>query len=482
MTSGCRVRTAVLAAVLVAGVTGCADAGKGPTRPPAGGEDVVVDDEPLEAPVLLDPVPDGLLLTELSYDPPGSYLLYNESSGRYEPSRATLYGDPELADTLDGPVLLVGTSSGSASIAGPGFDVPGERAVDLDGRTGRVVPDTDRTWVVIEGPDVVSFVVGRGIDEDELVEAARSADFASATATLAPDSIPDGLEALVAGSPQDRPGGGSGERMFFQGSASYLSVYAVRADPRLAALWGFWIEDAAGTEVRGHPGSAGDLQGANVGDPDARGRVWAEDGMVLAVVLTRGGSADAEPEGDPDGVLDEVVDNLRVGTWDEFEALDGEVRTRPPTREEAGCGPDGGFVSGVEGATRWVFQLQPNELSSTPEWITCYVDLTSGGGGGGSVIPSPSGQLAVDAVGSSSGPGGSGYVIVGGVAPPGTGRVTVITAEGRTLQAQLADEGPRPGERVWGAYLLQVPPSAGGPPITVTAYDAAGAVLDSEAG
>ncbi|MDT0274538.1 hypothetical protein [Blastococcus goldschmidtiae] len=476
MTSRSRVRTTVLACVLVAGVTGCADAGKGPTRPPAGGEDLVVDDEPLEVPALLDPVPDGLMLTELSYDPPGSYLLYNETSGRYEPSRATLYGNPDLADTLDGPVLLVGTSTGSATIAGPGYEAPGEE-VDLGGgRTGRVVPDADRVWVVIEHNDYTEFVVGRGIDEDELVAAARGADFESGTAALAPDDVPAGLEPLVAGSPQDRPGGGSGERMFFQGSASYLSVYAVRADPRLAALWGFWIEDASGTEVRGHPGSAGDLQGANVGDPEARGRVWAEDGMVVAVVLTMDGDGDREE--DSDRLLDQVVDNLRVGTWEEFEALDGEVRTRPPTREEAGCGLDGGFVSGVEGAIRWAFQLTPGSVAGRDEWLTCFVELASGGGGS-TLVPAPVGELVVDAMGSSSGAGGIGSTALGGVAPPDTARVTVTTADGRALLAQLADQGPRSGERVWGAYLLQVPPSAGGPPLTVTAYDAAGAVLDS---
>jgi hypothetical protein len=481
MTSGNTARTALLTAVLLATVTGCAGtaddagapgsvAGEGPARPAAGGEDLVVEEQPLEAPVVLDPVPDGLLLTDLSYDPPGSYLLYNESSGRYEPSRATLYGDPDLADTLDGPVLLVGTSSGSATIAGPGYDAPGEQVELGGGRTGRVVPDTDRTWVVIEHNDYTEFVVGRGIDEDELVAAARGADFDSATTALAPDVVPDGLEPLVAGSPQDRPGAGSGESMSLRGDGSWVSVHAVRADPRLAALWGFWVEDATGTAVRGHLGSAGDLQGANVGDPDAEGRVWAEDGMVLAVI----GTTDAEGERAENRgqLLDRVVEQLRVGTWGEFEALGGEIRTRPPTREESPCPPDGGFVSGVEGTSRWVFQLQPNALSSTGEWSACAFELASGGSGG-SVIPPPPGELAGE---------GAGSGIVGGVAPPGTDRVTVTAADGRVLEAQLSDEGPRPGERVWGTFVLRSPSSTGDSTLTVTAYDAAGAVLDSKAG
>lgn len=479
MTSTSRLRTALLAAVLVAGLAACAGpaddagapgqvAGEGPARPPAGGEELVVDEQPLEAPVVLDPVPDGLLLTGLSYDP-APQLVANQSSGSYEPSRATLYGDPALADSLDGPVLLVGTSSGSATIAGPGYDAPGEQ-VDLGGgRTGRVVRDTDRTWVLVDGNDYREFVVGRGIDEEDLVAAARTADFASATAALAPDVVPDGLAPLVVGSPQDRPGSGAWEAMTLQGEASYVFVSVVRADPRLAALWGFWLEDATGTLVRGQPGSAGDLQGANVGDPDARGRVWAEDGLVLSVVVTQGPDrGSAAP--DRDDLLDRVVEALRIGTWAEFEALDGEIRTRPPTAVESPCPSTTGFVSGVQGESRWIFQLQPNPYSSSGEWSACSFDLTSGGGSGGSVSPPPLGELAVS---------GSGSGVVGGVAPPGTARVTVTGADGSTLEAVLAADGPRPGERVWGAYVPLLPPPGGPAPVTVTAYDAAGAVLAS---
>ena len=112
-------------------------AGEGPARPPAGGGDLVVDALPLEAPVVLDPVSEGLLLTELSYNRLGSGADYDASAGGQEPGRATLYGDPDLADTLDGPVLLVGRSEGSASLAGPEYDAPGED-VDVGGRTGRL--------------------------------------------------------------------------------------------------------------------------------------------------------------------------------------------------------------------------------------------------------------------------------------------------------------------------------------------------------
>ena len=487
MTSGNRVRTAVLAVVLVCGTAACADGGSGapgsvaaggPERPAAGGGDLVVDPLPLQAPVVLDPVPDGLLLTGLSYLPPEDDLEYAESPGDGEPARATLYGDPDLADTLDGPVLLVGTSSGSASIAGPPYDVAGEREVELDGRTARVVPNTDRTWVVFESSDYTEFVVGRGVAEEELVAAARGADFGSATTTLAPDAVPEGLEPLVAGGEADRPGSFAGLQLFLQGDSSAISVDVVRADPRLAALWGFWAEDATGTYVRGHPGSAGDLQDANVGDRDARGRIWAEDGMVWSVVVTQYESEDVRPRRTRDELLDEVVDDLRVGTWEEFEALDDGLRTRPPTREEAGCGPEGEFVSGVEGTARWSFQLVPGPS----DWSTCYLELGSGGGGGGSLVPPPLGELAVSAGGGTDIASGTGHLIVGGVAPPGTARVTVTAADGRTRDAVLADGGPRPGERVWGTCLPLGPSLTGSPPSTATAYDAAGAVLASSTG
>ncbi len=463
---------ALLAAVVTAGLTGCAEAAEdagapapapavGPERPGAAGDDLVVDPLPLEAPVLLDPVPDELVLTELSYAPP------EDGAGW---GRGTLYGDPALSDTLDGPVLLVGSSGGSAQIGGPRYEAPGEE-VDIGGRTGTVVRDGDRTWVVIQGNDHVEFVVGRGIDEDDLVAAARGADFGAATATVAPDAVPAGLEPLVVGGPPDGPGG-PGEHMFLVGDSTWISVTAVRADPRLAALWGFWADDAGGTVIRGEPGSAGVLRGTYLGGPEAPGRVWAEDGMVLAVVVT------LDRAGDGEELLDRVVADLRMGTWAEFEAARRQLLERPPTRDEAGCGPDGAFVSGAGSGSRWGFALTASP--SGDAWSTCYLELASGSGGGGTIVPPPLGELAAAVGGSTDISSGSGYSIVGGAAPPGTTRVTVTTPDGRTHEAVLSDVGPRPGERVWATFVAYAAPPPGvGPPVVATAYDAAGVVLDS---
>lgn len=227
----------------------------GPHRPAAGGAELVVDGQHLDAPVVLDPTPAGLRLTSLRHNPPDD---------GHPPSRATLYGDPSLADTLDGPVLLVGSSSGSAIIGGPPLSAPGERRVDLGDREGWLVHVEDRTWVGIEqteSQDYVQFVVARGVSDEELIRAAETADFSTDTAAVAPGAVPEGLEPLIAGETTDGPYVyGAGESIRLLGDP-YINVYvhAVRAEPRLAALWGFWADDAAGTLVRGQPGSVGDM-------------------------------------------------------------------------------------------------------------------------------------------------------------------------------------------------------------------------------
>ena len=48
------------------------------------------------------------------------------------------------------------------------------------------------------------------------------------------------------------------------------------------------------------------------------------------------------------------------------------------------------------------------------------------------------------------------------------------------VDAVLAEPGPRPGEKLFGAFIRGVPVVMNGPRLVVTAYDAAGAVLDSD--
>ena len=166
----------------------------------AGGAALVVESHAPEQPVVLDRFPDGLLLQELRHR---VHLAPRPRAPSRHPLRR-----PLLADTLDGPVLLVGTSSGSANIGGPPCCLPDEREVDLGGRDGLLIHDADRTWVNVEPgseSDHVQFVVARGVSDDDLIAAAAGADFSTGTATLSEDAVPAGLAPLIAGSPTDGP-------------------------------------------------------------------------------------------------------------------------------------------------------------------------------------------------------------------------------------------------------------------------------------
>lgn len=67
--------------------------------------------------------------------------------------------------------------------------------------------------------------------------------------------------------------------------------------------------------------------------------------------------------------------------------------------------------------------------------------------------------------------------IVGGVAPPGTDRVSILGPGGATRDAvDCCRRGPRPGERIFGQFFPGPLPVSGGQ-FEITAVDAAGAAL-----
>jgi hypothetical protein len=459
---------ATLTLLFVSGCAGRLDAGRapadpGPTRPAAGGTVLEVDPQYPEQPIVLDAIPDGLTLQSLRSDPPAS---------EFSPYRAVLYGDPSLPDTLDGPVLLLGTSSGSASIGGPPLDRPGDRKVDVGNRPGWVVHDAARTWVGMpgDGEDIVQFVVGRGLDDDALVAAARGADFTSQTPTLAQGAVPASLEPLIASSPSDGPGGPNGEQIVLAGDSGTVVISAVRADARLSALWGFWTGDPVGTVIDGVPGSRGDMHGNWYGQ-DASAAIWAADGLVLSVV------------GLDDGVqfVDQVVQSLRRGSDAELEAMRSGAIGRAPIAEDIGCRAGTPIVSGVDGDLRWGLGLESGPAEG--RWSSCMRLITLDGAPNGSYgtydLPAL-GQLGVMAVSTGEAVATFGsYVLIGGVAPPGTARVAVTATDGRTVDAVLAEPGPRPGEKLFGAFLRGVPVVTNAQRMTVTAYDANATVLDT---
>jgi len=436
----------------------------GPVRPAAGGAALVVDAQHLEQPVVIDAIPDGLIIRELEY---------NLASGDYVPHRATLYGDPAHADTLDGPVLLVGTSSGSAIIGGPPCcGRPGERRVDLGGHEGLLIHDADRTWVNVDPgqSDYVQFVVARGVSDDDLIAAAAGADFSTGTAALAADAVPAGLAPLIAGSPTDGPFTYAvGEQIVLAGESAEVHISAVRADPRLAALWGFWTDDAVGTVIRGQPGSLGDMHGIYLAN-DARGYVWAENGMVLSVIGV----------GDGDRFIEQVMGALRLGTDAELEAMRTGGIDRVPSPQDIGCREGTPIISGVDGDLRWGLGVEPSPTDPSI-WSSCLRLITLDGApnaGYASFDLPPVGQIGVTSVATGEGVATFGSdVLIGGVAPPGTARVGVRDVEGLTVDAVLAEPGPRPGEKLFGTFIRGVPIVMNGQRLVVTAYDATGTVL-----
>jgi len=257
--------------------------------------------------------------------------------------------------------------------------------------------------------------------------------------------------------------------MLLTGDTALVRVFAVRADPRLAALWGFWAADAAGTTVRGQPGSVGDMDGILFGQ-GARGQVWAEGGMVFSVIA----------QGGPDELLGQVVASLRVGTAAELEEMRLGPVAREPTPADVGCPAGALIVSANEGAFRWAFGLGVDPAFPDLGWRTCARVINPdgfAGAGSGTLDPAPLGQISEQTVGAAGAPPGSEGTIVGGVAPPGTEHVNIAGPTG-VREAVLLPEGLRPGERLFGQYLLgPLGPTGISGPFQITALDANGVVI-----
>jgi hypothetical protein len=117
-------------------------------------------------------------------------------------------------------------------------------------------------------------------------------------------------------------------------------------------------------------------------------------------------------------------------------------------------------------------------------WSSCLRLITLDGAPNasyGSFDLPPVGALGVTSVGTGVGVATFGSdVLIGGVAPPGTARVSIRTDDGRTVDAVLAEPGPRPGEKLFGAFIRGVPVVMNGQHLAVTAHDASGNVLDTE--
>ncbi|MGI8694332.1 MAG: hypothetical protein ACR2JK_15785 [Geodermatophilaceae bacterium] len=173
------------------------------------------------------------------------------------------------------------------------------------------------------------------------------------------------------------------------------------------------------------------------------------------------------------------TESLRIGTAAELEAMRLASITREPKPHEVGCPPGALIVSAIVDDYRWAFGVgvdpdYPDEgAQSCSALIT--VDPSDGAGSGSFALP-PLGQLSGVMSWTNGPPGHPAGTTVGGVAPPGTDRVTILGPDGVSVDAVLSVNGPRPGERLFGQFF---PGSSAGVdgPYAITAFDAADTVL-----
>ena len=430
-----------LVAIVVLAWTGCGPADRGETGQPA----PIVPTSP-DAPLLPGELPEGFHVESASMDPPvdgANRALLIGSSGR---------------DTGPGSdrVIVVGESSGSASIAGPS-SAGGETVPDLgEGESfdAYIVDDGPWTWVVFNNgaciEDCLAYVAGRGVRGEDLISVARGTTYDDTGPKVDADAIPEGMTPLVIGAPADGVLAPGGSRISLQADdgPGRIGLQQVDADAELASLWGFWIDDGRGTPMRGRSGWAGPV-GATIEGGD-RGRVWVEDGSVVAVI-----GWDVS-----DAVLDQVIDGLRPGTADALAALGGDAVARVPAAGEAGCGST--VLTGLVEDSRWVVGLDSGGGGSPDRFEVCTELVTPSGPTGGTAASSTLasvGSLTAGTIHVAGGPLGGTFVY--GAAPPGAATVELAAADGATVALQLSDAGPRQSGERWFAGFEQTSVAGG---------------------
>jgi len=441
--------------------------------------DVVIEVHRPDEPLVLDPVLAPFEVRRVSLAPA------SQTSVGYEPliNSATVYAVSGSDPPLDGATLLVGTSAGSAMIGGPDPTVPGAHPVDLDLGYGGATfgPAGDRSWVVLPvGPsDWIGYVVGRGVSKGDLVAAARGADFLGTPPTIATASLPHGFVPVVAGSPGDGPVSWQGQQIELVADDILVRVSVVRADPRLATLWGFWaVGDGAGSRE----GRAGPMPGTIIGR-GAYGEVWAENGNVVGVIGADYGALARGPEA-ARTVVEQVVAALRTGTTEELGRLEDLVLA-PPTAEQISCPAGSEVLTGRRGAVRWAYAATSRPGGQGFTQCSATANPVDGLNGDVREDPRPLPPVGVVMLGTVHAAWGYDRpqhdgVVVGGIAPPGTTRVVVQAPNGQTMDAVLSNDGPRPGERVFATFFAISQPESGiTGPFPVTALDVAGQVLDT---
>lgn len=380
------------------------------------------------------PVVSDKLLTE------GRVLQATVLKDTFSPPAHVVYGEPGLADPLTGRMLVVGSAFSAALPVVPTSETGGFRLVELPGRTVAVGHDRAWTWVTWKLPDCTEvcqgYAAGRNLSEGDVVEAARSATVDRNAPTVA--AVPAGLSPLVSlrldlqnlAAP-----GAQSVSWLWDGTTVGLVVVP---DTRMALLLRFWV-DGGPVHVRRGAGSDGELARVAFGR-DLVARAWSEGGRSLLVVSDRILHDD----------LDRFVAGLRVARGHEWDVLRSRVLEASSEGLIDPCRAAGGSYSAVgrqEGRYRWAVGFGPGQAA-------CQVVLTpdrSALSAGGVPPPAPrSVSVATSRVSGATDPAG---VFVVGVAPAGTTRIRLDTADGRQLDAELSADGPGPGERYYASFV-----------------------------
>jgi hypothetical protein len=364
----------------------------------------------------------------------------------FRPPAHALYGEAGRGDPLAGRMLAVGSGFHDNVPVFPTVKTPGFRAVDLGGRKGAVGRDRAWTWVTWDLPDCTDecqgYTVGRNLSEGEVLAAARGATADTSAPAIAAAALPAGMSLLLT------------ERLDLDGFLSpggqFVSwqdgdrgvVVRVAPDARLAPLLRFWV-DGPPTRVRSQTGSAGSVARVGLAGDRYRGRAWSEGGRSLLVLSV--GLSSAE--------LDRFVAGLRAAGAGEWEMLRSRVLDISSQMAIAGCDDREQAYTAIgrhEGRYRWAVGLK---VGARDQFSTCETIVTpdrrSLSSGGSSRPPGPL-SVSTSGIGGATDPIG---LFVMGIAPPGTARVRAEVAGGRTVDAELADTGPRPGERYYAVFV-----------------------------
>ena len=411
-----------------------------------------------------EPVVSDALLSE------GRVLRASVTRETFSPPAHAVYGEPARDDPLDGKMLVVGTAFSDGGAVVPTSETSGFRLVELGNRSVAVGHDRVWTWVTWKLPNCAGtcqgYAAGRGLSQAEVADAARATTADRNAPAVAATAVPAGLAPLLTArldlADLGAPGAAS-VSWLWEGTFVGFNVVA---DARLATLLRFWV-DGGPVEVRGRPGSAGEVARVTFG-VDLVARAWSEGGRSLLVVSDRLSFDD----------FDRFTAGLRVARAGEWEALRSRVLDVSSETLVDQCRAVGPFtaVGRQEGRYRWAVGFGTGPRN---QFASCHVILTpdrSSLGGSGFTRPAPR-AISVTTTGVSGATDPVGLFVVG-VAPAGTARVRLDVADGRQLDAELAPTGPAPGERYYATFVegtVRIRP-------TVVALNGAGAEIARAAG